>query len=287
MNLKTTKHLKFNKIGIFFLVAILFALMTSCTAERELAREFVKTNKDIPVLLLSTDRLILTNEKLKKISNFDSLDVAAQDSIWLAKTIFLDSVNDAKLLQPFYLKMKTELQLYGFRVYEKDSVQSFNALESPKYTLNIAQVEMSEDDYLYRDEEVFSNSLVYYQDHTLNVINLNFWFEFSSSGFKNEKVFYSTFPLSDQLESRFVTENNTNNVTYQYKITPVGLKDIYQLSEYSAQKSSNYLFNYLMNKYIKDNLPANVIVPKYFSYDRYSGFIFNNENDQFEELDKE
>ena len=276
--------MKFNNLKIFNFVAILITLLASCTAERELAREFVKTKKSIPVLLLTTNRLILTNDKLKKIPNYDSLNVSTQDSIWLVKTLYLDSVSDVRFIQMFYSKLKTELQFYGFIVYEQDSLQSFNALESTKYTLNLAQVEMSEDDYNYRDQEVFFNSLVYYQDNTLNAVNLNFWFEFSSSGFKNEKLFYTTFSVNDKLESRFLLDNSTNKVSYQFKITPIVLNEIYQLSEYAAVKSSNYFFNYLMNSYVKENMPSNAGIPKYFSCDRYTGFLFNNENDSFIEL---
>ena len=155
MNKKTTKQSDFYKAGILFSVAILIILLSSCTAERELAREFVNTKKDIPVLLLSTDRLILTNEKLKRISNFDSLDVSSQDSLWTAKTLYFDSLSDVKLLSKFYENIKAELQSYGFKVFTKENVDSFNTLEASKYTLNIAQVEIREDDYVYRDEELF------------------------------------------------------------------------------------------------------------------------------------
>ncbi|NVN96159.1 MAG: hypothetical protein HXX18_12865 [Bacteroidetes bacterium] len=285
MNKTTTKQSSFNKIGVLFSVTILIVLLFSCTAERELAREFVNTKKGTPILLLSTDRLILTNEKLKRILNFDSLDVSSQDSLWAAKTLYLDSISDVKLLNKFYEKIKDELQCYGFRVFTRDSISSFNSLEVSKYILNIAQVEMNEDDYIYRDEQLFFNSLVYYQDQTLNVINLNYWFEFSSSGLNNEKVFYSTFSMKDILESSFLLDDANNNVTYHYKITPITLAGIYQLTDYSAIKNTNYFYNYLMNKYVKENLPSNVVTPKYFSYDRYTGFLFNVENDRFLELD--
>ncbi|MFZ4398702.1 MAG: hypothetical protein ACOYO1_01610 [Bacteroidales bacterium] len=276
--------MNYKKIDIIYLIFFLITLLSSCSAERELAREFVKTKKDIPILLYCTDKLVLTNDKLKKIINFDSLDVSKQDSLWTAKTLYLDSVNDVKLLNKFYTTMKSELQSYGFLVFTNDSIDKFNSLETSKYSLNIAQVEISEDDYIYRDQEVFPNSLVYYHDNTLNLINLNLWFEFSSTGFKTEKVFYSSFPLNDQLESRFIIDNNTDKVSYQYKITPFNLNDIYQLCDFSAKKSTNYLFNFLMNKYVKDNLPSNVAIPKYFSFDHNTGFLYSNSEDRFEEL---
>jgi hypothetical protein len=213
------------------------------------------------------------------------MSVSTQDSLWIVKTLYLDSVTDVKFIHQFYAKLKEELGNYGFKVFEKDSLTDFNSLETSKYTLNIAQIEISEGEYIYRDEEVFPNSLMYYHDNTLNEVNLNFWFEFSSSGFKNEKVFYSSFPINDKLESRFIIDNNTDKVSYQYKITPITLNDIYLQCDYSALRSSNYLYNYLMNNYIKENLPSNVTNPKYFSYDRFSGFVFNEENDRFIEID--
>jgi len=285
MKYKKNKHLNFTKIQFLSFAAFLILLFPSCTAERELAREFVNAKKDTPILLLTTDQLILSNEKLKRIPDFDSLIVSTQDSLWLANTLFLDTLNDVQLISAFKNKLKAELQYYGFKVYEKDSIEIFNTIENTKYTLKIAQFEAVEDNYIYRDEEVFPNSLVYYYNTTLNQVILNFWFEFSSSAYKNEKIFFAGFPVSDKLESRFVIDNNTDKVSYQYKITPITLNEIYQLAEYSAQHSTNYLFNYLMNKYIKENLPSNVLIPKFFSYDRHSGFLYNNEKEQFTEID--
>ena len=281
---KYYKNLNHKKIEIIFSTISLIILLTACSAERELAREFVKMDKKVPILLNITDQLLLTNEKIKRISNFDSLDVSKQDSLWTVNTLYLDSIYDIKFLNQYYSILKSELQSYGFLVYTSDSIDKFNKLETSKFILNIAQIEISEDNYIYIDQETFPNSLVYYHDNTLNMISMYFWLEFSSSGLKNGKVFYSSFPINDQLESRFIIDNNTDKVIYQYKITPFKLKDIYLLCDFSAQRCANYFFNFLMNQYVKENLPSNVTNPRYFSYDRNSGFLFNNENDIFKEL---
>jgi hypothetical protein len=279
--------LKILKSGIYFSILIIINTLVSCSTERELARDFIKSNKEIPVILLCTDHLILTNDKLKRIPNFDSLDVKTQDSLWQVNTIYLDSLSDNKILTNFYKNLIKELRLYGFKVITSDSLHDSQNVQTNNYILNIAQIEISEDKYPYRDQQLFFGDLMYYYDHTFNEINLNFWFELTDSITKTPKVLFSTFTVNDKLEGGFLMDNLTYKVSYKYKITPFNTEDIYKLANDAAVKASNYFYNYLMNKYIRNNLPSNVQYFKHFSYNRYYDYLYNDDEDNFVEITKE
>jgi hypothetical protein len=45
------------------------------------------------------------------------------------------------------------------------------------YKILVAQMEMEEDIYAYRAEEVFFDSVLFFEDFELNLVNLNSWFE--------------------------------------------------------------------------------------------------------------
>lgn len=273
------------KTGLSIILVVLIVILQSCSVERELAKDFIKSNKDIPVLLQITDKVILTNEKLKKIKGFDSFNIEKQDSLWNANTLYLDSLNDIKLINTIYNNMEARLINYGFHVYSTDSIHEFINNQKQKYSLKIAQIEVSEDLFLYRDQETFFTNLTYYQDNYLNVINLNCWFEFSDMNKKNEIVFYNTNSISDILNGNFTMNPTDYNVNYNFKITPFKTEDIYQLAIKSAQKDAGLLFDYIMNQYIKDNLPHYYTNPKHFSLDINTGFLYNNEIETFTILD--
>lgn len=275
------------KTGILFGFLTLSVLFISCSVERDLAKEFVRNNKDIPVLLQITDKIILTNEKLKKIKGFDTLSVEKQDSLWFSNTLYLDSINDSNILNLIFNSMETKLKAYGFHVYSIDNIADFDTLSKRKYSFNIAQVEISEDEFVYRDEEVFFTNLIYYQDNKLNVININGWFEFSDISERKEKVFYNTATISDLLNGSFVMDQHDYSVSYKYNITPIKVDEIYLLASKSAQKYAGLFHDYLINQYIKENLPHNYSDSKYFSLDPNTGFIYNNENERFTIIEPE
>ncbi|MCX6231673.1 MAG: hypothetical protein NTZ33_09035 [Bacteroidetes bacterium] len=275
------------KSGKYIPAIFLLLILYSCSTERELARDFVKSKKEVPILLLRTDRIILTNEKLKQIHDFDSLDAKTQDSLWLAKTHYLDSINDIKLLDIMYMRVSKELKSYGFNVFTTDKSNIFDTIQSPKTILNIAQVELTEADYTYRDEQVFFGDLMYYYDHILNAVNLNLWFEFADTASKKPKVLFSSFSVNDQLDGAFILDNVTYKVSYKFKITPFKTEDIYQLIDNSAVKCSNYFYNFLMNNYIRDMLPTSVRFFKHFAYNRYYDFLYYDEEEHFNEINQE
>lgn len=273
--------MKNNKTGIFFLTILLFLTLQSCSVERQLAKNFVKNKRNIPVLLQSTEKLILTNEKLKKIQDFDKFSIEKQDSMWYANTLYLDSVNDIILINKIYNQIRNSLIELGFVIYSIDSIEKFQELTQEKYLLNLAQIEISEDIYTYRDQETFFNNLTYYQDNNLNIINLNYWFELTDYTNNITKVLYNTYATSDLLNGRFTMNPDDYTVSYNYKITALNTEDIYKLAQISNKKNATLLFDYLMNAYIRQNISPYYLNPKYFSYDVNSGFIFQSENENF------
>lgn len=253
---------------------LLLALLQSCSVERQLAKDFVKNKKNIPVLLLSTDKLILTNEKLKKINDFENFSINKQDSLWVANTLYLDSINDILIINKIYNQLRNSLIELGFKVYGNDSAEQFQQLKQEKYQLNLAQIEVSEDIFTYRDQETFFNNLTYYQDNNLNIINLNYWFELTDFSSNTTKVLYNTYPVSDELVGRFSMNPEDYTVSYKYKITPLNTNDIYMLAQTSSKKNISLVFEFLINTYIKQNISPYYLNPKKFSYDVNTGFLY-------------
>ncbi len=272
--------------GIFLLTILLGLILQSCSVERQLAKDFIKNKRNIPVLFQSIEKLILTNEKLKKIQDFDKLSIEKQDSIWNSNTLYLDSINDIILINKIYNQIRNSLIELGFIIYSSDSIEKFQQLTQEKYLLNLAQIEVSEDIYNYRDQETFFNNLTYYQDHNLNIINLNYWFELTDYTNNSTKVLYNTFSTSDILNGRFTMNPDDYTVSYNYKIKSLNSEDIYKLALTSGKKNTTLLYDYLMNTYIRQNISPYYLNPKYFSYDINTGFLYQSEDEKLTILEQ-
>lgn len=271
--------------GIFVLY-ITAILLNSCSIERELARDFIDKSKNLPIILLSSDKVIFTNEKLKKIGGIDNLTTSQQDSIWVVNTIFLDSIDDKKLTSIIFNRIKSELESYKLKVYTIDNINDFDKLSQEKLFLNLAQFEIVEDIYTHRDEEYFFDSILFYQDVDLNLLNFNLWLELSSNKDNEDRLLFKDYYISDKLNSKFVLNDISYNVTYRYKITSLKLNDIYNFSGTIAENLADCIFNYLMNKYIKENLSSNTENIKQFFFDKRTRFIYQNSDLLFQELKK-
>ncbi len=281
--------MKNNNFYILIPFLIIASLLSSCRVERDIAREFVQQDNNIAILLLADSVLYKTNDKVKRIPDFDSMNFDMQDSIWAANSVYLDSVNDKKLINNLFSCLKNELEYYEFKIYTDKNKKDFEALNSG-YIFKVSQVELEEDKYTYRDQYSFPNNdtLIYYKDHEINKYDLNCWFELTPKDTTTEKkrLFYNSFSIEDKLDGSFF-KNASNTVKYKYHIFLVSLNDIYYLSTHSGNKNSNFLFNYFMNMYIRENMPKGFNAEGYYSLDPVTGYIHvddeeNNDNSFYE-----
>jgi len=274
------------RLTVLFLILFFGLTFFSCSIERELARDFIDKSKNMPVLLLSSDKVIFTNEKLRKIPKIETFSPYVQDSIWNANTIFLDSLDDAKLTSLIYNEIKSGLELNNFKVYTFENKSDFEKLTQNKFIINLAQLEIIEDMYVHRDEEFFFDTILYYQDIELNLVGFNFWLELKKNQNSEIKVLFKDYYISDKLNSKFLLDQISYVVSYRYKITNLRLKDIYQFSKNISDNIADRIFNYMMNDYIKANSTENLGSLKQFVYDKNSRFLYQSSEFLFQELMK-
>ncbi len=281
--------MKRNFRHIIFLVISITIIISSCKVERDIAREFVQKENNISILLLKDTTLYKLNDKIKRVYGYDKMSYEKQDSLWSAYTIYLDSIDDQKTFNSLYSKLISELEYYGFKVYTMESIKKYELESSEKYIFKITQLELEEDNYTYINEHSFPNdSVVYYKGHDINKYTLNCWFELTPSDTSKikTKLFYDSFSIEDKLDGIFA-KNDSNKVKYKYYISKVNLNDIYNLASHSGAKNASFLYNYFLNKFINEEMPAGFKAEGYYSLERNTGHIIyddseNNENSFYE-----
>lgn len=256
---------------VIFVFLSIFLLL-SCSPEKKLAREFLKNHDQVAVAVLSTDYLFKTNLIAPEIKNFRTLNEKQQDSLLLATSIFLKEIDDTLFLRTYFKAFLTTLENFNIKVYAADQIAEFMRHSGDNYKVVLAQVEIEEDNFVFRADEIFDD-VYYYQDFTLNRIRLHCWFETIrlNSYEKEQPVLYASEELTDGFEGKFIPNWLTGEVKLHYNYYPLTLNDVYRLAAIAGERHAGYLFDYLMNEFIQQNSTGKKQKLKYLSYQRESG----------------
>jgi hypothetical protein len=265
------------------IIFVLFSILASCTVERKLANDFIYLKDNISVLVIPPDQIFKTNIKTWEIDGFDQMVDWEQESALYDSSLFIKDVNDSIFFEKYFTSLQTELWEYGLNVFNEDEIIDFMAVNTPAYHVAVAQLEIEEDIYPYRAEEVFDDTVAYYEDFYLNNVNINSWYEISKLNDPlavNNLLFASHFVM-DALEGRFVNNIFTGEVKFKYDLTPMDIDQIYLLAEILGKKYAGYVFDYMLNEYVYRNI-GNGIRPKtYFHYDKQARALYPAGEDRF------
>ncbi len=272
-----------NAINQLFRLGILVLLFSSCSVERKLAKEFLEQEKAVSILVIPPDYLFKTNLKLPAADSIAGLGEWQRDSIMSRDDLFLQNIDDSIFLDAYFSGLQNTLSSFGFSVYPVDKLTDFMNVSTPAYQVAVVQLEIEEDIYPYRAEEVFGDSMTYYKDFVLNLINVNNWYEITrlnDPGAVNN-LLYASHYLTDRLEGRFVKNVFTGEVKFKYDLEPVDVEQIYQFARLLGEKYAGYIFDYLLNEHIYKNIDNNIRPKAYYHYDHQTGALYPAGDDRF------
>lgn len=276
-------------IGIFMLALVLL-LFNACSVQRKVAQQFVKQPEQASVMVLMPQYILLTNERYDK----DELDVAGldafqTDSVYLANTLLLKTLDDTLLLRVFETAYLSTLRQFPIQVYEESNFQTFYERDSLSWVVNVAQMEIQE---FVEDVEDIDNFLGMSYAYTvpLNALNLAAWFEFSKvdagEGSKAQ-VMFGDQNLYDQLNGQFAYDYLTGNVGYRYEIDSLTGSDVYDFATFMGRLFAGYTYDFILNAYISAQTSDQSASPVYFRYDPFRKQLFVTEEDKFIQLDNQ
>lgn len=259
-----------------FLLAFMGLILSSCSIERRIAKEYIASDSTRTVLVMAPDFLFKTSLKDWQIDSVEQdLGEWAKDSILLERSLYLRNIDDSLFIRYYMDNYIAELEALGFTVYEEDSLLSFLSGKPGSYIVNIAQLELEEYVMPYTDEEQIGD-YIYSEVVDLNALNLNSWIEVSKVNEEAEKaLFFASHYLTDALEGYFRQFYFTGEVQYRYEIDTLAMNDVYLLGGYAGYLYATYTFDYLMNMYIDKRVfeeGANRTAI-YYHYDRLKDFL--------------
>jgi hypothetical protein len=262
-----------------FLLAFVGSVVFSCSPEKKLAKNFVKTQTNKSVLLLTTDMLFKSNKKLNILDSLDITDESMFDSVLYVNSDFIQHLDDSKLLSNYMLGLEKELKVFGFEVYKENQISDFMEVDSNAFVVYLAQVELEEAIFPFRDETVYNNSY-YYHEHELNSLSVFSWFEINRVNEDKEKnVYFTEDVVVDEVEGEFTVDFFGGDVKYFYTIDSLKPAEIYNFAYSLGRKYAGYTYDLLLNNYIRENLYQGT--DTYWRFDPYTQTFFPATDDKF------
>lgn len=242
------KLFKINLISLF----VLFVFI-GCSTEKKFANEFVRKSSQIQVMVLSPEFIYKNNLNTNIVDSLGITEEIIRDSLLWEQSDFLKEINDSLLIANYILGYKSELGAYNIRVIDEENANSLMSLDSNAYMINLAQIEIEEEDYEYRDETQIYD-YVYYHDHLFTALNINSWFEINmiNDNIASENIFYTTNTITDDLTSSYNYNMFSSQVEYIYEVDSLNLSKIYEYTYLLGRIYATYTFDFIMNRYIEE-----------------------------------
>jgi len=264
MKIFTTRKAQ-NSITRLFIFVVVSVLINSCYIEKKLGKNFADNANNISLLILEPDLVIKSN-----IKNNDS-DTSAISECF-------NNLQEKALSDAFMDELKKQLINYRINVFTSNRIDTFFTLPSPAYLFNIAQLEIEAYYYPFK-EQLVTDSLIYNQEFLLNAFNLNTWFEFSElNSEKKAEVLFSNFYIKDEIAGNFKVNLFSDEVNYVYNRKNLTSEDIQFLIKYAGKTNAQYIFNHLVNQYIKDKIGERFNDKYFYYYDHEKNKILFLEN---------
>jgi hypothetical protein len=267
-------------LGILSLLALM--LIVGCSPERNLARQYVKLHTGGGIMIMPTNELLKDNLSI----NYDPSQKYSPeqlDSIAWVQSYFVKHVSDSVFLTLFTNRAIEVLTSEGYDVYLDGSTDIFLSLPDPKWVVQIAQLQLDEK-HLYNLYQIYSieTGEPYVDSIKVNQMILSSWLEVSRANTSKKQVLYLEGYVEDNVKRGVKFNILEGSVGKEETRDSIRMNDVYKMAYDLGQKHAEFLSDYFMNEYIRENLPAGVTKKKYYYMDRRSNTLKQGNSDRFE-----
>jgi len=255
------------RIKFSFYLVLLAAIILSCSAERNLARQYVKGHKGEGILLAPLNFLYKDNPGAYiDVSRYPGR--AQQDSVAYFNSNYVQYISDSILLTCFTNSMIDRFVALGYEVTLEESADVFLNSDNPKWIIQLSQLQLEENftpRYIYgyddEDEE-------YYQQYRQNSITINSWLEVNHLNTENarKQLLYLSGYIEDFPDQNVSLSYYDGLFYFNDARDTISMNDIYKMAVSSGKKHAELLFDYFMNDYIRTNLPKSTANRKEMHY---------------------
>jgi len=268
---------------IVLIISLIIAIgITSCSPEKKLAMEFVTKTNTKNILVITPEYLYKKNLKTYMMDSLGIADNENKDSLLLLHSKFLHDLNDSLFIANYVLGYTKSLSNFGFRIFTPDETEQFLRIDSNSYQINIAQIELEETLYTYRNEEMIYDTY-FYHDHNLNTVYINSWIEINNldEDNLNQHIYFASDMITDIADGTFDYDIFSNKVRYMYNIDSLKTNVLYDLAYRLGKEYASYTFDLLLNYELDKNLDPDLRSERYWRYDPLNHIFYPAVDDRF------
>lgn len=272
----------------FILIPVL-VMLVSCGPERMIGDYYVKHNIKGSILLMRPDLVYKSNQMRFDLS--DQMSETEKDSVAYYRSSYLKHVSDSAFLDEYMNNFIDRLLSAGFDVYAQEYLDSFMTVGPPAYIVNVAQLQLEESRDSAGSEslnELGVEGNYYPSGISLNTVRLNSWFEvteLNADSGKVKKLFFASSIAHDAVKGGLNIMPESGELRFQYTIDTLALNDVYELARQSGKTYGDYLIDYFMNAYIRQQMPNGVFPQRYMHYNTDVRRVRNSRGEGFQEIE--
>lgn len=262
-------------------------LAVSCSPERKLAKKYLKEHSPGGIMLISPDYVYKNSFKIPNIENFDALPQFQKDSISYYSSEVLKYTDDSVYIKRFMESMNKGLTYFGFSVFYNQPVDQFFTTEEESYIINLVQMQLEEYYDSISDESSYDYEDQNYNSLYITAINLNNWVELTRvNHIKTEpQLLFNSQTITDDFIGNFRYFPETGQFDFEYEIDSLNEKKVYLAASELGYKYSQWIFDYIMNDYVRKNLPQGYVQETLLTYDFRNKLLKRLKWKPFEEIE--
>ena len=261
-------------------------ILFGCNPEKKLAIEFASKANMNNVLVIEPQNVFKVNLKTYLLDSIEISDGQDKDSVLVANSEYLANLNDSLFIANYILGYKKTLSGYGIKVFDQDEADVFLSLDSNTHQISIAQIEIEETIYTYRDEALYYDKL-YYHDHNLNAVYVNSWFEYSDleSDSSNQEIYFTTDLITDIPDGYFEYDIFNSKVRYLYNIDSLEQNMLYDFAYRIGTEYARYTFDLLLNNELNTKISPDQRSNTYWRFNPGKNTFYPALDDKFLPMD--
>ncbi len=269
-------------LAIIGLVAV---FLSGCSPERKLAREYVRKHSGNGIMIVPLFELYKDNLSISYDTSFQ-FSTDQLDSIAWEQSCYIKLVSDSVFLTTFTNNLIDELSVSGYDVYVDESSDVFLSLPDPKWVVQVAQLQLDES-HRIEDQMMYSieTGEPYSDGFRINQLNLSSWFDVSRANSGNKQVLFLDGFIQDDFKLKLDLDIMGGSMGMTGKRDSLEINDVYRMAGESGKKHAELLYDYFLNEYIREHLPASIVNREYYHYDRKSNKLKRGLHERFDVLD--
>jgi hypothetical protein len=220
----------------------------------------------------------------KNTDDLKNLEQYQKDSILVAQTLVLKDVDEAVFLSVLENACVETMKEFNVQAFTLNQLVDFEQNSASKtWMMNISQLEMQE----FNSEEWIAQYIFGIRYDAMvdkSGINVASWFEMIPSKIYDHNMaqrLYSEQEIIEEIEGDFRYDEQSNEIYYSYNTDSLSVEKIYNFAAYLGHLYGGYAYDYIMNDYVKKQLPDGKTQTRFFRYNPYTKQLFATESDRF------